>query len=59
MALPDKAEYVIVHELCHLRQSNHSRKFRNLVAQYCDNPKVKARWFKEHSLELIFTEEDL
>jgi predicted metal-dependent hydrolase len=59
MAPPDKAEYVIIHELCHLRQPNHSSKFWNLVARYCDRPKQKARWLKEHAVELIFTEDDL
>jgi predicted metal-dependent hydrolase len=59
MAPPDKAEYVIVHELCHLRQPNHSDQFWKLLSDYCANPKEKANWLKEHSVELIFTEDDL
>jgi len=27
------AEYIIIHELCHLKEFNHSKKFWNLVAQ--------------------------
>lgn len=27
--------YVAIHEVCHIKQKNHSSKFRDLVAQYC------------------------
>ncbi len=36
--LPERlAEYIVVHELCHLGQFNHSRKFWNLVAKTIPN----------------------
>lgn len=34
--LPTKyIKYVIIHEICHLQQKNHSKKFRALVASFC------------------------
>lgn len=34
--LPTKyIKYVIIHECCHLKQKNHSQKFRSLVASFC------------------------
>lgn len=36
--LPEKlADYIIIHELCHLKEFNHSQKFWNLVAKIIPN----------------------
>ena len=35
----DCIDYVIIHELCHLKQLNHSNKFWQLVQKYCPNYK--------------------
>jgi predicted metal-dependent hydrolase len=37
---PAEADYIIVHELCHLGQMNHSLKFWALVAHTCPNHKA-------------------
>lgn len=34
---PHLVEYVLIHELCHLKHLNHSRDFWNLVQQFCPN----------------------
>ena len=37
-------EYVMIHELCHLIEFNHSKKFKNLMDKYCPNWKeIKKR----------------
>lgn len=40
-------EYVIVHELAHIKHKNHSRDFWNLVAVYCPNYKEVEKLFKK------------
>ena len=37
---PELADYIIVHELCHLEQMNHSQKFWDLVAKQIPNHKT-------------------
>jgi hypothetical protein len=37
---PEIADYIIVHELCHLKQFNHSPQFWSLVAETVPNHKV-------------------
>jgi predicted metal-dependent hydrolase len=39
-------EYVVIHELCHLLEFNHSKKFWQLVANFCPNYQVALRFLK-------------
>lgn len=45
-------DYVIVHELCHLRQMNHSKKFWDEVAAIMPDYKVQEHWLKEHGASI-------
>lgn len=44
----DVIDYVIVHELAHLKEMNHSSKFWNIVANVMPDYKEKERWLKEN-----------
>jgi predicted metal-dependent hydrolase len=53
MMVPAAAvDYVIIHELCHLKELNHSAQFWALVQELCPNYKYWVRWLKEHSPQL-------
>jgi predicted metal-dependent hydrolase len=45
-------DYVIIHELCHLKRMNHGKSFWNEVAKYCPDWREKRRWLNKHSREL-------
>lgn len=46
--LPEKyAEYIIVHEICHLKELNHSHKFWDLVAKTIPDYKDRIKELKE------------
>jgi hypothetical protein len=47
---PELADYLIVHELCHLQELNHSKSFWNLVAKTMPNPKIMRRALAKYSL---------
>ena len=42
-------DYVLIHELCHLREMNHSAAFWRLVAQYCPNYKTLRKELKSYA----------
>jgi hypothetical protein len=42
-------DYVIVHELCHLKEMNHSIKFWLLVEKICPDYKAFRKELKKHS----------
>ena len=45
-------EYVVYHELAHIRQRNHSKKFWAEVERYCPNWKDKRKWLKDHAFAM-------
>ena len=45
-------DYVLIHELMHLRRLDHSRKFWKLVAQACPEYLAARRWLREHGRSL-------
>lgn len=59
MAPPPIVDYIVVHELAHLREATHTREFWTLVAKHDPTYREHAAWLDENSARLIFTEEDL
>jgi predicted metal-dependent hydrolase len=42
-------DYVVVHELCHLLEHNHSPKYWNCVGRYVPDYKAQRQWLRQHS----------
>jgi len=45
-------DYVVIHELAHLKQMNHSKKFWQLVAEHCPEWHDCKKWLQNHESEL-------
>lgn len=41
-------DYVLVHELAHLKELNHSRRFWRIVAEHCPDAARQRDWLREH-----------
>ncbi|MEI8132826.1 MAG: SprT family zinc-dependent metalloprotease, partial [Leptolinea sp.] len=48
MAPPEVLDYVVVHELAHLKQKNHSKAFWAVVGQYCHQYLKYRLWLKQN-----------
>jgi predicted metal-dependent hydrolase len=53
MMAPERViDYVVIHELAHLKELNHSKRFWALVAGHCPDWKKRRKWLEEHEVEL-------
>ncbi|SMC26818.1 hypothetical protein SAMN02745857_02603 [Andreprevotia lacus DSM 23236] len=52
-APPEVIDYVIIHELAHLAEMNHSPRFWAIVAAACPNWKQQREWLKQHAQALL------
>ncbi|MGD0960769.1 MAG: SprT family zinc-dependent metalloprotease [Methylomonas sp.] len=53
LAPPAAFEYVVIHELCHIKHKNHSADFWNLVAAYCPDYPLQRKWLKQHGAAVM------
>jgi predicted metal-dependent hydrolase len=51
-APPEVLEYVVVHELCHLRVPSHQKPFWRLLEMTLPGWQARNRWLREHGQEL-------
>ncbi len=59
MAPSEIVDYVVIHEIAHLRVPNHSDAFWSIVAEQDQNYSDHAEWLNQNSSRLIFSEDDL
>jgi predicted metal-dependent hydrolase len=50
---PDVCDYVLIHELMHLKQQNHGRRFWTLVEQACPTFRDAERWLRREGRGLF------
>lgn len=53
LAPPAALEYVVIHELCHIKHKNHSQAFWQLVAEYLPDFRQRRLWLKQHGASLM------
>jgi len=53
MAPPDVMRYVVLHELTHLVEPNHSSRFWRRLAQVCPDLAAQKLWLRRHGAELM------
>ena len=49
---PDVLDYVVVHELAHLHQGGHGKRFWNLVEKHYGDHRSARRWLRDHNDEI-------
>jgi predicted metal-dependent hydrolase len=52
MAPEPVIDYVVIHELAHLKEMNHSKRFWELVGQHCHGWRECKKWLRQHEANL-------
>ena len=50
---PDVLDYIVVHELCHRKELNHSERFWTEVGKVLPDYKIRKKWLKDNGAILI------
>jgi len=53
-AAPSVIDYLIIHELCHLKHHNHGKGFWQLVERHCPHYRREQVWLKQYGYQLSF-----
>ena len=54
LAPPEVLDYVVVHELCHRKQMNHSKAFWSEVEKVFSDYKKSIKWLKEEGSQIMY-----
>jgi predicted metal-dependent hydrolase len=54
MAPPAVLDYIVVHELAHLTESNHSTRFWTIVQRYCPDQRLRRVWLRKNGWKLDY-----
>ena len=53
MMVPEPVvDYVVVHEIAHLKEMNHTKRFWKIVAEHCPRWREHRKWLKDHEAAL-------
>lgn len=52
LAPPEVLDYVVIHELAHRVEMNHSPRFWDIVSRHCPEHKTHRRWLRKNGLAL-------
>lgn len=53
LAPPEQRDYVVVHELCHLKEMNHSKRFWKEVEKVLPDYKKSVKWLRENGEDIM------
>lgn len=55
----DVIDYVVLHELCHIKEMNHSKKFWDEIVKYMEDFKTKKQWLRDNGRFIEFTAKNI